>query len=169
VQSWEEGRTDQDREEANKYHKGNEFAKKSARKEERMLKGTQKQFIYTFLKPTEPTQPLLGWWWHTPSCFLSTFYVLIPPQPLVFFNEIGQFDKGQMTKLKQNSLSLARGSFTRSLKPWASTNRTDESVGEKKREKYKEAMVYHCYSVTMTHIRQSVGILPVTTLPYHEA
>lgn len=50
-----------------------------------------------------------------------------------------------MTELKQISLGLARGSVIRSLKPWASTNRTDESVGEKKYEEDKEERVYHCY------------------------
>lgn len=67
---------------------------------------------------------------------------------IFFFNEIGQLDKGQMTELKQISRGLARGSFIRTLKAWASTNRTDESVGEKKYEKDKER-VHRCYySVT---------------------
>lgn len=50
-----------------------------------------------------------------------------------------------MIELKQISLGLARGSFTRSLNPWASTNRTEDSVGEKKYEKDKGERVYHCY------------------------
>lgn len=54
-----------------------------------------------------------------------------------------------MTELKQISLSLVWGSFIRSLKAWASTNKIDESVGEKKYEKDKEERMYHyCYSVT---------------------
>lgn len=96
---------------------------------------------------------------------LPAFSVLIPPQPRFFFNELGQLDKGQISELKQISLGLARGSFNRSLKSWASTNRIDASVGEKKYEKDKEERVY---MLQMTHTRKSIRIL-LNTLAYHAA
>lgn len=103
--------------------------------------------------------------WGTSGMPLPAFSVLIPPQPH-FFNEIGQLNKGQISELKQISLGLAWVSFNRSLKPWASTNRIDASVGEKKYEKDKEERVY---MLQMTHTRKSIWILLMNTATYHVA
>lgn len=74
-----------------------------------------------------------------------------------------------MMELKQISLGLARGSFIRRLKPWASTNRTDESVGEKKYEKDKER-VHHCYySVTDDTYKEVYRNLLINSPAYCEA
>lgn len=145
-----------------------------------MLKGAQRQLTEFRANPIYRTHTTLGqcWHyltsagasWHALSCFLSTRPTIhlfsFPFYLFFFFNEIGQLDKGQMTKLKHVSLSLARGSFTRRRKPWASTNRTDESVGEKKHEKDKAERVYHCYSVTDDTYKEVRRDSLISALPF---
>lgn len=144
TQPWKEGRTEWDRAAARKYHKGSGFLKGSVKKEKRIAREAQRQFIH-FIKASLIYITFAGALVACP--FLHSKYS--SHHNLIFLNEIGQLHKGQMTELKQISLGLARGSFIRRLKPWASTNRIDESVGEKKYEKDKEERVYHCYySVT---------------------
>lgn len=161
MQPWKEGRTDWDSEEARKYHKGSGFLKGSANEEERIAKGAQRQFRYfttaSLIYITFAGAPV--------ACpFLPSQYS--SHHNLIFFNEIGQLDKGQISELKQISLALARGSFNRNLKSWASTNRIDASVGEKKYEKDKEERVY---MLKMTHTRKSIWILLINTPAYHAA
>lgn len=160
---WEEGRTQWDSEAARKYHKGSGFLKRSAKEEERRAKGAQRQFRYfttaSLIYITFAGAPV--------ACpFLPSQYSSHHNLIFFFFNEIGQLNKGQISELKQISLGLARGSFNRSLKPWASTNRRDASVGEKKYEKDKEERVY---ILQMTHTRKSIRILLINTAAYHVA
>lgn len=155
AQPWKEDRTEWESKAARKHHTGSGFLKRSAKEEERIAKGAQRQFrhlttaslIYITFAGAPAACPFL------PSQYSSHHNLVF------FFNEIGQLDKGQISELKQISRGLARGDFNRSVKSWASINRIDASVGKKKYEKDKEECT--CYK---WHIRGSAFKFCLLTL-----